>query len=54
MGKDVALYLGNPQRHALNRTHCKKEGKKTTELETTTLTAGKTLFPGPVLFYAYL
>lgn len=52
MGKNIALYLGNPQRHALNRTHCKKEKKK--KLETTTLTAGTTLFPAPVLFYAYL
>lgn len=28
MDKNVALYLGNPQRHALNRIHCEK--KKTT------------------------
>lgn len=34
MDKNVAQYLGSPQRHALNRIHCKEEKKKkeTTEL----------------------
>lgn len=42
--KNVALYLGNPQRHALNRIHCKKKKKTPTELITTTLTDGRTFF----------
>lgn len=30
--KNIALYLGNPQRHALNTIHCeKKEKQNTTE-----------------------
>lgn len=36
MNKNVALYLGSPQRRALNRIHCKKK-KKEKKKETTEL-----------------
>lgn len=53
MGKDIALYLGNPQRHALNRKHCKKKKEETTEL-ITTLTVAMTFFSAPVFLCLFI